>query len=790
MKKTIVLMIHVLSVLLFAAGLSVVYMLSPGGFGLSWINESDFISSPQFAEMVNEDIGNIKEYAILKDTFEENGEIVYDKTIVTAETSNGLTAYTLREMSNIAAGYGCTMDPQTHRISITDSGSGEEDSAVNYQLKIAVKYYDPDYYADRPQGPGQGIMNLKDLSIEVMQVFARYYVLDEEYGHGSTNFCYSLHYLNAQDEYIDVYNTEKPMDDLLGYPRYLRVEGSGQSSIDTNISPVPSNAYESENSPAQTDPFGREDEYELVVGIDTTFPYQDRYSRAADAYSRDIDNVYAGIFAMAAGGILGIISLIMLLYSGSTEKGIVALKPADGMDLELYIIMIAAAGVLLYWIGGGAFSAVVSILAPSDSREYFISLGRALVIYGLVVCVLRSMIRRYNGGVLWKNTLLRKTCDAIEDFSAHGRLAAVLTSRYFSLVVLNVGLGTAAMYCFDMRFESWRYMIFMCGFLVLLLIIDLVVFMRIYRQDRQREDIGTALKAISEGGTETEISEEDFSGRELEVVKDINNISQGLRKALNEQVKAERLRADLITNVSHDIRTPLTSIINYVDLIKRENIQNQKVRDYVDILDKKSERLKNLTEDLLEASKASSGNVKLDMQKIDLVELAMQAGAEFEDKFAVRELELCLDTPETPVYILADGRHLWRVLENLYNNAAKYAMEKTRIYADVIAGEEENIFTIKNISREKLNISPDELTERFVRGDESRHTEGSGLGLSIAKSLTNLMGGKLEIVIDGDLYKANIHFPVYDEAMEAAASGEAASSDSGASLIEIVSSQD
>lgn len=346
------------------------------------------------------------------------------------------------------------------------------------------------------------------------------------------------------------------------------------------------------------------------------------------------------------------------------------------------------------------------------------------------------------------------------------------------------------MYCFDMRFESWRYMIFMCGFLVLLLIIDLVVFMRIYRQDRQREDIGTALKAISEGGTETEISEEDFSGRELEVVKDINNISQGLRKALNEQVKAERLRADLITNVSHDIRTPLTSIINYVDLIKRENIQNQKVRDYVDILDKKSERLKNLTEDLLEASKASSGNVKLDMQKIDLVELAMQAGAEFEDKFAARELELCLDTPETPVYILADGRHLWRVLENLYNNAAKYAMEKTRIYADVIAGEEENIFTIKNISREKLNISPDELTERFVRGDESRHTEGSGLGLSIAKSLTNLMGGKLEIVIDGDLYKANIHFPVYDEAMEAAASGEAASSDSGASLIEIVSSQD
>lgn len=282
-----------------------------------------------------------------------------------------------------------------------------------------------------------------------------------------------------------------------------------------------------------------------------------------------------------------------------------------------------------------------------------------------------------------------------------------------------------------------------------------------------------ALKRISRGEVGYTLKTDGFTGGELEAAESINSISDGLKSALNEQVKADRLKADLITNVSHDIKTPLTSIINYVDLIKRENIDNEKVREYIDVLDKKSARLKNLTEDLVEASKASSGSIKLDMCRLDMAELAIQAGGEFEDKFAARHLEFNLNTGEGPAYVMADGRHLWRVFENLLNNAAKYAMENTRIYADVEHIGGNCVFSIKNISQSKLNISPEELTERFIRGDISRSTEGSGLGLNIAQSLTKLMGGRLVIEIDGDLYKAKVIMPCCEE------------KDPGASLISV-----
>ena len=236
--------------------------------------------------------------------------------------------------------------------------------------------------------------------------------------------------------------------------------------------------------------------------------------------------------------------------------------------------------------------------------------------------------------------------------------------------------------------------------------------------------------------------------------------SDGLETALAEQVKSERLKADLITNVSHDIKTPLTSIINYVDLIKREKPQDPTIQKYLEVLDQKSQRLKTLTEDLVEASRASSGNIKLDMANIDIVELVQQTNGEFEEKYAIRHLDIVTTLPNEVILIEADGRRLWRVLENLYNNAFKYAMEGTRVYVGIEDRDSEVVFSIKNVSATPLNISPDELTERFVRGDTSRTTEGSGLGLSIAKDLTQLQGGRFEITIDGDLFKAELTFAI------------------------------
>ena len=224
-------------------------------------------------------------------------------------------------------------------------------------------------------------------------------------------------------------------------------------------------------------------------------------------------------------------------------------------------------------------------------------------------------------------------------------------------------------------------------------------------------------------------------------------------------MKDERLKTDLITNVSHDIKTPLTSIINYVDLLKRENIQDPKIQGYLDILEAKAQRLKHLTEDVVEASKISSGNITMEYMNINFVEMINQTTGEFTEKFEKRNLQIVLNVPEKPVMVRTDGRRMWRVIENIYNNAAKYALEGTRVYANLIEKEHTVEFSLKNISEQPLNISADELTERFIRGDVSRSTEGSGLGLSIAKNLTELQGGKFELYLDGDLFKVTIVFP-------------------------------
>lgn len=241
-----------------------------------------------------------------------------------------------------------------------------------------------------------------------------------------------------------------------------------------------------------------------------------------------------------------------------------------------------------------------------------------------------------------------------------------------------------------------------------------------------------------------------------ELGENINHLKQGMEKAINESIKAERLKTDLITNVSHDLKTPLTSIINYTDLLKKEKIENENAKKYIDILEKKSKKLKILTEDLIEVSKISSGNETVALEKIDFKELVLQANGEFAEKFEEKNLEVISNLPKEAVIVDLDGKKMWRVLENLYQNVYKYSLENTRVYVDLIVNDH-IVFTIKNISKEKLNILPDELMERFIRGDSSRHTGGSGLGLSIAKDLSKLNGGTLSIQIDGDLFVAKLN---------------------------------
>ena len=247
-------------------------------------------------------------------------------------------------------------------------------------------------------------------------------------------------------------------------------------------------------------------------------------------------------------------------------------------------------------------------------------------------------------------------------------------------------------------------------------------------------------------------------GEFSKLASNINSISEGLEKAVEGELKSERLKTELITNVSHDIRTPLTSIITYVDLLKNER-DPEKIDEYVEILDQKSQRLKVLTDDLFDAAKASSGSMPVHLEEIDIESLLTQGLGEVNDKIEASELEFKIRQPEDKVFIKADGKLLWRSIENLLSNIFKYAMQGSRVYIDIEDIGNEVLITFKNISAFELNITAEELMERFTRGDESRTSQGSGLGLSIAKSLIELQKGRFTIQIDGDLFKAMIYMP-------------------------------
>lgn len=267
-------------------------------------------------------------------------------------------------------------------------------------------------------------------------------------------------------------------------------------------------------------------------------------------------------------------------------------------------------------------------------------------------------------------------------------------------------------------------------------------------------------KQLSEGNLSTPVDTKRLFGAFRRYGQAMNRLQSGMESAVQEQMRAERMKTELITNVSHDIKTPLTSIVNYVDLLKKEDIPSPAAREYITVLDRQSKRLKKLTEDLVEASKASSGALPVDLQPTDVSVLFSQITGEYQDRLADCHLTLVTQPPAGQPVVLADSKLLSRVMDNLVSNICKYAMPETRVYVSGVTADGQMTMSFKNISRAELNISPDELMERFVRGDTSRHTEGSGLGLSIARSLVHLMGGTFRLSIDADLFRADVTLPL------------------------------
>ena len=488
------------------------------------------------------------------------------------------------------------------------------------------------------------------------------------------------------------------------------------------------------------------DDMTLIIGIDTELSAEDDIYEA----SRGYEQLHPWLKVCTFSGLMGwIISLVYLTLATGRRTGEekIHLNPIDKIKTEIlvaaFIFMMVELVILITKVNSEEW-AVYGIIVASGTVS--------LVIDGLFLIFYLSMVRRMKAEMLWETSV---AC-----WLERG-IRKVFARQKTTVRVLLLFAGHMAV-CFVLAVGAFYYRSMTA--LVLLLLFSAGECYMILRKAVEQYQIRLGVEKIRDGALSGKIDIEQLHGEEKSLAEAINNIGEGLLHAVDDSTKNERMKADLITNVSHDIKTPLTSIINYVNLMKLEKIDNERVQGYIKILDEKSQRLKQLTADLVEASKISSGNVKLDMQVIDLVELVYQTSGEFNEKFEQKELTIVTKLPKTAVLIRADGRQLYRVIENLYNNVAKYALEKTRVYVDIAYVEEKVVFSIKNVSEHSLareNSNAGDLTERFIRGDSSRTTEGSGLGLSIAKSLTVLMGGVFDIKVDGDLFKASITFPQY-----------------------------
>lgn len=366
----------------------------------------------------------------------------------------------------------------------------------------------------------------------------------------------------------------------------------------------------------------------------------------------------------------------------------------------------------------------------------------ALLIYYVLI---RVVIINYNERNLFKKNITIKCWNYLSEIMTRSSL--IKTFLIMSGLYVISGLLLFVV--------SAILNIFPIGILIgiILTIIYIVIFIKelIYL-----DKIIIGSKAATEGKLNCNI-EERGRGHLRELAHDINNIRDGLRKSIESEIKSENMKTELITNVSHDLKTPLTSIINYIDLLKRENIESETAKDYINILDKKSQRLKVLIDDLFEASKAASGAMELNITKIDIVQLLKQSLGENDERFKNSNLSVKLDIPDTKIFINGDGQRLYRVFENLISNIVKYSLSNTRVYIQMYVDDENKVVIImRNISAYELDFCANEITNRFKRGDSSRSTEGSGLGLAIAKSIVELHGGKFNIEVDGDLFKSII----------------------------------
>lgn len=618
--------------------------------------------------------------------------------------------------------------------------------------------------------------------------YQRYLVCNEAYKEGKSNAKYMVRTMT--DEGIRTYTNVPELEDatdedvteffseyrryLIYYPDSLVFMGNTVLSEEEIYEYI--SAYD----------YAYPDTTHIWLGVDTNYSVEgDAFYNANAVYKQIVPNmgrfialiVFLVIVWLGIGIYLTVTAGVALDENGDKIR---YLNRFDRLWTEVLILFtggLVCGGIYgfraLMNIAGNVAMAPFEMLGIQLSRIYRYG---AFALYGVYLSlaagiVWYSFVRRIKSNNLWEDSLLHHIgmgiVKVVRFIFRHKNSMTGTLLPYNLFLFVNLA-GVVAVY----RYRDQQMAAF--AVLVGIVIFDGIIGVVMFKRNGEQNEIVEGINRIRAGEVDYKLDIDSLHGSSRELADAVNNIGEGIRKAVKTSMKDEQMKTDLITNVSHDIKTPLTSIINYVDLLKRLKITDEPAKSYIDILDNKAQRLKQLTDDLVEASKISSGNIVLSKEKLNLTELINQGIGEFSERLEARGLQVVFEKDDVLACIFADSRRMWRVVENLLNNICKYALEGTRVYIDMDMENGRIQVSIKNISKQQMNIRPEELTERFIRGDSARSTEGSGLGLSIAKSLTQVQGGEFSIYLDGDLFKVTLDFPEYvpEEHMEDSKSAE------------------